>query len=319
MILAIETSCDETSAAIVDRDFRILSNVVYSQIEDHERFGGVVPEIASRRHLELLPEIVTRALGDRCPTQVAVTRGPGLIGALLVGVTFAKAFALARGLPVYGIHHIEGHLHAVLLERKFPPPFLALVVSGGHTELIHVRAWGDYERVARTTDDAAGEAFDKAAALLALGFPGGPKLAALADSAGPERIHIAGDIMAGRDDFSFSGLKTALRLLVGKHEPAILAASFQDAVVKTLVQKTERALKKSSVDRLLLTGGVAANRSLRAAMSKLAEARGVEFAVPSAELCTDNAAMIGAAALTYPREAMKDDESAMPMISLSEN
>jgi len=293
-VLAIETSCDETAVAVIGENFKIHSNVVYSQLDEHAPYGGVVPEIASRRHLELLPSIVERALtiADVEPRSVAVTIGPGLMGSLLIGVAFAKSFALARNLPIYGIHHISGHLHAILLEEpNWKPPFLALTVSGGHTELVYVCAWGKYEYIARTIDDAAGEAFDKAAKLLGLGTPGGPKLAALAEQAGDTRIKLAGR------------LKTALKRNLG-NDPAVLAASFQDEVVAALCHKTEDAIAATSATQLLLTGGVAANRQLRKAMKEMAERRGIAFAVPRIEHCTDNAAMIGAAALAYPHHLL---------------
>jgi N6-L-threonylcarbamoyladenine synthase len=318
-LLAIETSCDETAAAVLGDGYRILSNVVYSQVAEHEPFGGVVPEIASRRHLEVLPGVVRKALdgaGVR-PAAVAVTRGPGLIGSLMVGVSFAKAFAWSRGIPAFAVHHISGHIHAALLERPdWSPPFLALVVSGGHTELVRVPAWGVYERLGRTIDDAAGEAFDKAAKMLRLGFPGGPALAAAAAQAGGARVRIAGRLMPSSDDFSFSGLKTALRRLVGgraeieEGEISVLAASFQDAIVETLCEKTIRTLERTGVKRLVLTGGVAANLCLREELGRRVAEAGVEFATPSPGYCTDNAAMIAASALAYPREPMPLDGSA---------
>lgn len=314
-MLAIETSCDETAAAVVDRDFRLLSNIVHSQVE-HEAFGGVVPEVAARRHLELLPGIVRKALDSANvePRSVAVTIGPGLIGSLLVGVGFAKAYALSKGIPVFGIHHISGHLHAILLEDpQWSPPFLALTVSGGHTELVMVEAPGAYRSIARTRDDAAGEAFDKAAKMLGLGIPGGPKLSKLAESAGSERIRLSGALMSDQADFSFSGLKTALRRNLHQ-DKAVLAASFEDAIVESLCQKTDKAL--AGVSKLVLTGGVAANQKLRKAMKAVADDNRVRFAVPSAELCTDNAAMIGAAALAYPREPLDPAASPRALLEL---
>lgn len=283
-----------------------------------------MPEVASRLHLETLPDIVARALdGAPAPRSIAVTAGPGLIGCLLVGVSFAKGLAFARGLPCYAVHHIAGHLHAILVDRPdWAPPALALVVSGGHTELVWIAEWGRYERMARTIDDAAGEAFDKAAKLLGLGFPGGPALARCAESGGPERVKIAGPIMADQRDFSFSGIKTALKRLVTKagslseRDRAVLAASFQDEVVANLVAKTALAIEEKRARRFLVTGGVAANLALRAALKRLCDERGVEFAAPRIELCTDNAAMIGAAALAYPREPMVPDEPARAMWEL---
>jgi N6-L-threonylcarbamoyladenine synthase len=306
-LLSIETSCDETAAAVMDDGFRLLSNIVHSQIDDHAPFGGVLPEIASRRHLEMIGPVVRRALeeADIAPRAVAVTAGPGLIGSLLVGIAFAESFAIGRGLPAFGVHHLAGHLAAVRIERPdWKPPYLALIVSGGHTEILFVRSAGEpRQRVARTLDDAAGEAFDKAARLLGLGYPGGPAIAGAAEDAGSERMRLAGSLMRGAEDFSFSGLKTALRNAVIKCQPidvattAILAASFQDEIVRNLVEKTEKALSMTRAPRLVVSGGVAANRRLREAISAMAERMGVEIALPAPAFCTDNAAMIAAAAL----------------------
>ncbi len=319
-ILAIETSCDETAVAVVDAGYRVRANEIRSQVEEHARFGGVVPEIASRSHLQALPGLVDRALSCAGvePRAVAVTRGPGLVGSLIVGVAFAKAFGRARGIPVHAVHHIAGHIHAVLLDRPdWEPPFLALVVSGGHTEIVRVPRFGVYERGSRTIDDAAGEAFDKAARLLGLGFPGGPALARLAAAARAPVERLTGPLMRHSRDFSFSGLKTALRNRLAKEPPmteearASLAASFEAAVVENLVAKTAAALDETGEKRLVLAGGVAANARLRREMEAMARTRSVEIAIPSPLHCTDNAAMIGAAALAYGRGPMDLSDSAL--------
>lgn len=308
-VLALETSCDETAAAVMDDGFRLLANVVHSQLEEHAPFGGVLPELAARRHLELIGGVARRALDEAgvAPRAVAVTVGPGLIGGLLIGAAFAEAFALGRGLPAYAVHHLAGHLAAVLIERPdWKPPCLALIVSGGHTEILAVAADGGTRRIARTLDDAAGEAFDKAARRLGLGYPGGPAVARAAAQAGPERIRLAGELMRGAADFSFSGLKTALRTAVikrGTLDPAtraILAASFEDELVASLVEKTGQAVEATRAARLVVTGGVAANLRLRTALAAMAARLGVELALPAPDLCTDNAAMIAAAVLASP-------------------
>ncbi len=308
MILGIETSCDETAAALVSGGDRILSSVVASQDSIHAPYGGVVPELASRRHVEVILPVIERALAEAGVKQrdiegIAVTQGPGLIGSLLVGVSVAKAIAYVHRLPLAGVNHLEGHIFAARLERPdLKPPFLALVVSGGHTALYLVREWLHYRLIGQTRDDAAGEAFDKVAKLLGLGYPGGPVI---------ERVAVEGDqsaiafplaqITDGAPDFSFSGIKTAVSLYVRDHRPlseratADIAASFQAAVVKMLVRKTVKAALRLGVKRLVLTGGVAANRALRSALEAEASSRGWEFIVPGIRLCTDNAAMIAAA------------------------
>lgn len=313
-ILAIETSCDDTCAAVLRGDGVVLSNVIARQ-DIHEEYAGVVPELASREHLRLLLPTVRRALhGAETPLEdiraIAVTQGPGLIGCLLVGLAAAKGLALARGIPIVGVNHIEGHLAAIRAEREWQPPFVALVASGGHTELIHVSAPGRYELLGATRDDAAGEAFDKVAKLLGLGFPGGPILDRLARNGDPRaftypRAWLDKD---GPFDFSFSGLKTAVKYHVEKdgipaEEPARarflsdVAASFQRAVVDVLVGKIERACRSTGSSRILLCGGVACNHGLREAARELAARIGGEAAYPHPTLCADNAAMIGLAAL----------------------
>jgi N6-L-threonylcarbamoyladenine synthase len=309
LILAIETSCDDTCAAVLDGP-RILSNVISSQAAAHAGFGGVVPEVASRHHLELAPAVVTAALGEAGVTlddveAVAVTAGPGLIGALLVGVSTAKAIAAARRLPLIPVDHLRGHVAANFLEPEpLEPPFLCLVASGGHTLLAAVREHGGYELLGQTLDDAAGEAFDKSARLLGLGYPGGPALEKEAAGGDPEAFEMP--VAMSRDpglDFSFSGLKTALVYRcreLGTEEVAArradLAASFQAAVVGQLTSKLRRALRRGDWEAVALGGGVAANGPLREAVARLCEEHGVRLKLVPIALCTDNAAMIGSAA-----------------------
>jgi N6-L-threonylcarbamoyladenine synthase len=313
LILAIETSCDDTCAAVLDGP-RILANVISSQAAAHAAFGGVVPEVASRHHLELTAPVVQAALDEAGATlddvdAVAATAGPGLIGALLVGISTAKAIAAPRRLPLIPVDHLQGHVAANFLEPEpLEPPFLCLVASGGHTLLAAVRDHGGHEILGQTLDDAAGEAFDKSARLLGLGYPGGPaleKLAAAGDPAGFEM-----PVAMARDpglDFSFSGLKTALVYRCRElgeeavaERRADLAASFQAAVVGQLVAKLKRALKKGDWEAVALGGGVAANGPLREAVAALCEERGVRLKLVPRELCTDNAAMIGSAARFAP-------------------
>ena len=309
MILAIETSCDDTCAAVVTRDGEIRSNVVASQGLLHERYGGVVPEIASRRHLELIDAVVDDALeragaslGDA--SVVAVTRGPGLIGALLVGVSTAKALAAARGLPLAPVDHLAGHVLASTLgEGPIEPPFLCLVASGGHTFIARVDEPPAYEVLGQTLDDAAGEAFDKGARLLGLGYPGGPEVDRLAREGDPEAFAFPLSLPGDGLDFSFSGLKTALLYRVrdlGEEAAAArradIAASYQRAVVGALVERLRQAVERESVERVAIGGGVAANSELRRRVEELASELGVDLWVPPMELCTDNAAMIAAVA-----------------------
>ena len=308
IVLGIETSCDETAAAVLDGGRKVLSSVVASQDTLHGPYGGVVPELASRRHLEvILPvvgETLARAgmgLGD--VEGIAVTQGPGLVGSLLVGCSVAKSIAYARGIPLVGVNHLEGHIYAAFLaEPSLAPPFLALVVSGGHTALYLARAAGCYERIGQTRDDAAGEAFDKVAKLLGLGYPGGPLIERVARSGDPKAIRFPTAQMSdGASDFSFSGIKTAVSLYVkragplGEAQVADVAASFQATAVKMLVRKSARAALRLHVRRLVLTGGVAANGALREALQAECGERGWELFIPSRALCTDNAAMIAAA------------------------
>ena len=316
-VLGIETSCDETSAAVLHGvgDAVVQDSLVILSQDVHRIFGGVVPEIASRAHLTAIVPVVERALadaGDEAIDAVAVTNAPGLVGALLVGVSFAKAYAFARGVPVIGVHHMEGHLFATALEHpKAVPPFTALLVSGGHTLLIDVEAWGRYRLLGRTRDDAAGEAFDKVAKLLGLPYPGGPHVERVAAGADSGAYRFARPMLRRNQtpqdsefyDVSFSGLKTAVLNAVRtadleRDRPAI-ARAFQDALIETLVEKTVRAVVQHDRSRVVLGGGVAGNATLVAAMRDRLEGRGVDVFAPSARLATDNAAMIARAGLFH--------------------
>ncbi len=308
MILGIETSCDETAAAVLADGGKILSSVVASQEAIHAPFGGVVPELASRRHLEVILPVIQKALGDAGVSLadlegIAVTQGPGLVGSLLVGCSVAKSLAYVRRLPLVGVNHLEGHIYAAFLQELSPAyPFLALVVSGGHTALYLAQEPLRYRLIGQTRDDAAGEAFDKVAKLLGLGYPGGPAIELTATSGDPNAIRFPmAQITDGAPDFSFSGIKTAVSYHVKRCGPltatdvANIAASFQATVVKMLVRKTVRAALSLGVRRIVLTGGVAANKALRGALQAEASERGWELFIPPPALCTDNAAMIAAA------------------------
>jgi N6-L-threonylcarbamoyladenine synthase len=308
LVLGIESSCDETAAAVLASGRRVLSSVVASQDDVHAPYGGVVPELASRRHIEVVVPVVERALADAGVRLgdldgIAVTHGPGLVGSLLVGCSMAKALAWVRRLPLVGVNHLEGHIFAAFLADDPPEyPFVALVVSGGHTALYHAPAPLRYALVGQTRDDAAGEAFDKVAKLLGLGFPGGPVVQRIAERGDPAAVPLPRARMTdGGADFSFSGIKTAVSLHVKRHGPlapgevADVAASFQAAVVRALVRPTVRAALRLGVPRIVLTGGVAANGPLRAALAAEATAHGLRLHIPPPRLCTDNAAMITAA------------------------
>jgi N6-L-threonylcarbamoyladenine synthase len=308
-VLGIETSCDETAVAVVENGLKVLSNVLASQHEIHGRFGGVVPELASRAHLERLNPLIDDALEEAGTgwgevEAVAVTRGPGLAGALLVGLASAKAVALALDVPLIAVNHLEGHIYANFLEHGPPePPYVVLVVSGGHTMLVHMPEQHTYEILGQTVDDAAGEAFDKVARFLGLGYPGGPVLDRLARKGNPEAVRFPRAMASSGDlDFSLSGLKTAVIRHVRAEREAgrtipveDVAASFQEAVVDVQVQKTMAATEATGVRAVLLGGGVVANSRLRERMAEEAERRGLRLLSPSPELCTDNAAMIAAA------------------------
>ena len=309
-ILAIESSCDETAAAVVHNGREVLSNVISSQIDLHKLYGGVVPEIASRKHIEKINQVIEEALKEAEVTlddidAIGVTYGPGLVGALLVGVAEAKAIAYARKLPLVGVHHIEGHISANYIEHPdLEPPFLCLVVSGGHTHLVCVRDYGKYEILGRTRDDAAGEAYDKVARAIGLGYPGGPKIDRLAKEGNPDAIVFPkAHIEDAPYDFSFSGVKSSvLNYLNGcqmkgeTFNQADIAASFQKAVTDVLVENAMRAVDEYGMKKLAIAGGVASNSTLRQAMKDACEKKGIEFYYPSPIFCTDNAAMIGVAA-----------------------
>ncbi len=305
-ILGIESSCDETAAAVIKNGRKILSNVISSQIAIHTQFGGVVPEIASRKHVEKIDQVIHKALDDAGMTlkdvdAIAVTYGPGLVGALLVGVSEAKALALASGKPLVGVHHIEGHISAnYLAYPDLEPPFLCLIVSGGHTNLVEVQAYGQYAHIGGTRDDAAGEAFDKVARAIGLGYPGGPKVDALAKEGDPGAIPFPQAHVEGAPyDFSFSGIKSAVlnkAAMTGEEvNRADLAASFQHAVVGALVSRSIAAAKERTYHKIVMAGGVAANSGLRLEMERACEKAGIQLYAPPLSLCTDNAAMIGAA------------------------
>lgn len=330
-ILGIDTSCDDTSAAVVADGYKIFSNVVSSQSDIHKKYGGIVPELASRRHIELIWPVVDEALNKANITlddidAIAVCHGPGLIGSLLVGCNFAKAATYAKKIPLVAVNHLEGHIFSALLEDNRPSfPFISLIASGGHTSLYVVNNPGQYAELGRTRDDAAGEAYDKVAKMLSLGYPGGPVIDRLAKDGNPKSFDFPRAYVPESFDFSFSGLKTAVKLEIQKSEVRILppnasiggqkseekenserrtpnsqlikdiAASFQAAVVDVLVRKVEWAIVKKGIRRVALSGGVSANSELRRRMKEMAEDREVELFLPSIALCTDNAAMIAAA------------------------
>ena len=308
-ILAIESSCDETAASIVVDGKNVKSNVIYSQIELHKLYGGVVPEIASRKHVEKITQVIDTAIQEANVTwdeidAIAVTYGPGLVGALLVGVSAAKALAFAKNKPLVGVHHIEGHIAANYIENdELKPPFMCLVASGGHSHLVLVKDYNQFEIIGRTRDDAAGEAFDKVARAIGLGYPGGPKIDALSKEGNPKAISFPrANIEDGKYDFSFSGLKSAVLNYLNMCEmknieinKADVAASFQQAVIEVLTDNAIKAAKENNCTSIALAGGVASNTSLRENMKKEAEKNGLNFYHPSSIFCTDNAAMIGVA------------------------
>ena len=303
LILGIETSCDDTGVALYDSVSRkLVAHAVHTQAAMHEAYGGVVPELASRDHVRRLVPLTKKVMGERSLGSldgIGYTEGPGLAGALLVGASFAHGLALSLGVPALGVHHLEGHLLSPMLSARRPEfPFLALLVSGGHTQLLRVGGVGDYELLGDTQDDAAGEAFDKTAQLLGLGYPGGPALSKLAESGRPGRYRLPRPMLASGLDFSFSGLKTAVLTLVkeGAPAPADVARAFVDAIVEVLVAKCVRALETEGLTRLVVAGGVGANRQLRAALNAESERRGFDVFYPEPELCTDNGAMIAFAA-----------------------
>ena len=311
-ILGIDTSCDDTCAAVVKDGKRLLSNVVNAQILIHHHYGGVVPELASREHIRNIVPVVRESLKQASITNndidaIAVTMGPGLVGALLVGINFAKAYSYARGIPLIGVNHLEGHILSIFLEKQVPSfPFLALTVSGGHTNIYHVKGFGDYAVLGQTLDDAAGEAFDKVAKLLELGYPGGAAIEKLAASGRHEAIAFPRSYLSkGSLDFSFSGLKTAVALYVKKWRNTTMssnsttiediAASFQAAVVDILIEKAIAAAARVGAGSLVLAGGVARNNRLRSDLQKMVNKKGIDLYIPRPEFCTDNGAMIAIA------------------------
>ena len=334
VILGIESSCDETAASVVRNGREVLSNVISSQIALHTLYGGVVPEIASRKHIEKINVVIEEALAEAHMTlddidAIGVTYGPGLVGALLVGVSEAKAIAYAKNLPLIGVHHIEGHISANYIENKdLEPPFACLVVSGGHTHLVIVKDYGKYEIVGRTRGDAAGEAFDKVARAIGLGYPGGPKIDKVSKEGNPNAIAFPrAKVADSAYDFSFSGLKSAvLNYLNGckmKNIPIVqadVAASFQKAVVDVLVEHAMHAVEEYGFKKFAIAGGVASNSALRSAMEEACKKRGVAFYHPSPILCTDNAAMIGAAAYYEYLAGTRSgwDLNAVPNLKLGE-
>lgn len=334
LILAIESSCDETAAAVVKNGRDVLSNIISSQIELHKLYGGVVPEIASRKHIEKINQVIEEALFEAHVsleeiTAIAVTYGPGLVGALLVGVAEAKAIAFAAKKPLIGVHHIEGHISANFIENKeLEPPFACLVVSGGHTHLVVVKDYGEYEILGRTRDDAAGEAFDKVARAIGLGYPGGPKIDRLSREGNPDAIAFPrAKVNQSEYDFSFSGLKSAVLNYLNSCEmkgetvnKADVAASFQKAVIDVLVDHSLQAVKEYGFSKLALAGGVASNSHLREAFKNECKRRKITLYFPSPILCTDNAAMIGSAAYYEYRKGIRSglDLNAVPNLKLGE-
>lgn len=334
LILAIESSCDETAASVVKNGRCVLSNIISSQIAIHTLYGGVVPEIASRKHIEKINQVVEAALKEADVTlddidAIGVTYGPGLVGALLVGVAEAKAIAYAKKKPLVGVHHIEGHVSANYIEHPdLEPPFLCEIISGGHTHLVIVKDYGSFEILGRTRDDAAGEAFDKVARAIGLGYPGGPKIDKLAKEGNPHAIDFPRAHMEDAPyDFSFSGVKSAVLNHLNRcrmtGEPIVeadIAASFQQAVVDVLVDNAIRAAKDYHMDRLAIAGGVASNGALRAAMEAACEKEGIRFYRPSPIFCTDNAAMIGVAAYYEYQKGTRHgwDLNAVPNLKLGE-
>ncbi|OGW57377.1 MAG: tRNA (adenosine(37)-N6)-threonylcarbamoyltransferase complex transferase subunit TsaD [Nitrospirae bacterium RBG_16_43_8] len=313
LILGIDTSCDDTAAAVVENGVKIISNVVSSQTDIHKKYGGIVPELASRRHIEMILLVVDEALkglgaGLEDVSAVAVCYGPGLIGSLLVGCSFAKALCFSKNIPLLAVNHLEGHMFSCFLEEPHPElPFISLIASGGHTSLYRVDGFGKYRELGRTRDDAAGEAYDKVSKLLGLGYPGGPIIDKLASEGNPKAIDFPRPYLPESFDFSFSGLKTAvLHFLKSEEKNSKLqttnsklakdiAASFQACMVDVLIRKTEWAIKKEGIRRVTLSGGVSANSELRKRMKEMGDERETEIFIPSINLCTDNAAMIASA------------------------
>ena len=334
LILGIESSCDETAAAVVKNGREVLSNIISSQIDLHTLYGGVVPEIASRKHIEKINQVIEEALSAARVTlsdidAIGVTYGPGLVGALLVGVAEAKAISFATGIPLVGVHHIEGHISANYIEHKeLEPPFMSLVVSGGHTHLVKVQDYGVYEILGRTRDDAAGEAFDKVARAIGLGYPGGPKIDRVSKEGNADAISFPrAKVEDSLYDFSFSGLKSAVLNYLNSCEmkgetyiQADVAASFQKAVTDVLVEHSIAAVKAQGFRKFAMAGGVASNSALRAAMDEACRRENIELYYPSPIFCTDNAAMIGVAAYYEFKNGVTSglDLNAVPNLKLGE-
>lgn len=334
LVLAIETSCDETAAAVVKNGRYVLSNIISTQIETHKKYGGVVPEIASRMHVQNINPVIQEALDTANVTLdnidvIGVTYGPGLVGALLVGVVEAKALAFVKQKPLVGVHHIEGHICANYIEDpNLKPPFICLIVSGGHSHLVHVKDYGEYDILGKTRDDAAGEAFDKVARAIGLGYPGGPKIDKLAKQGNSHAIEFPrAHIKENPYDFSFSGVKSSVLNYINQCEmkdievnKADVAASFQAAVVEVLVNNTIALSKQEGINVIALAGGVAANQELRAKMQRACEKEGIVLKYPNMKLCTDNAAMIGSAAFFEYRKGVRHgwDLNAVPGLKLGQ-
>lgn len=334
LILAIESSCDETAASVVKNGREVLSNVIYSQIALHTVYGGVVPEIASRKHIEKINQVIEQALGDagaelKDMSAIAVTYGPGLVGALLVGVSAAKAISFATDIPLIGVHHIEGHISANYIENKeLEPPFICLVVSGGHSHLVVVKDYGEYEIIGRTRDDAAGEAFDKVARAIGLGYPGGPRIDEISKQGNAQAVRFPrARVQDNAYDFSFSGLKSAVLNYLNSCEmkgesihTADVAASFQKAVIDVLVEHSLSAVKEYGYNKFAIAGGVASNSSLRQAFVKACAEENVTFYHPAPIYCTDNAAMIGTAGYYEYIKGVRHgyDLNAVPNLRLGE-
>ncbi|MCP2239163.1 tRNA (adenosine(37)-N6)-threonylcarbamoyltransferase complex transferase subunit TsaD [Thermoanaerobacterium thermosaccharolyticum] len=331
IVLGIETSCDETSASVVKNGKTVMSNVIYSQIDIHKKFGGVVPEIASRNHIEAIGKVVKEALDEASINLdkvdvVAATYGPGLVGALLVGLSYGKALAYGKGIPFVGVNHIEGHISANYLDGDFEPPFICLIASGGHSHIVFVKDYGKYEVLGRTVDDAAGEAFDKVARALGLGYPGGPKIDEISKKGDPYKYNFPKSFMEKDNfDFSFSGLKTAVINQLHKEKQkgsqidiADYAASFQMNVVDVLTSKLIEAAKYKNINKISIAGGVASNSLLREKLSRLASEEGFMLHYPKQIYCTDNGAMIASAGyFDYIRGKVSGlDLNAIPYLKL---
>lgn len=321
LILGIDTSCDDTAAAVVENGFKIASNIVSNQNEIHQKYGGIVPELASRRHIEMILPVVDEALNQadaslKDLSAIAVCSGPGLIGSLLIGVCFAKSLSYVNDLPLIAVNHLEGHIFSPFLEGKAPDfPFIALIVSGGHTSIYRVDGFGEYREISRTRDDAAGEAFDKVAKLLGLGYPGGPFIEKLASKGDPDAVSFPKKILPDSLDFSYSGLKTAVLNHIKKNPGSSkedIAASFQSAAIEVLINKTVKAAKKEEIKRIALSGGVSANSLLRKLIKERAENEGIEVYLPSLSLSTDNAAMIAAVGFHHFNKGQFADYSLNP-------